>query len=325
MLHAPVKLIPAYKDYLWGGTKLADRYGKQSSTADILAESWELSTHKDGQSVIADGPFAGYTLRDYLSELGSNVLGHKAEAQDGELPILVKFMDARESLSIQVHPDNAYAQEHEGDSGKTEMWLILESEPGAFLYFGVKQAVTREALEQMIQRGDIDSALQRVPAKKGDIFFIPAGTIHAIGAGLVICEIQQSSNATYRLYDFDRVDSSGAKRELHLKRALDVAILIPQAINTAPELILCDSAQMHISLLRSCQYFSTYRYQLSDTSVTIHGSEESFLALVCLHGTAELYSDAGALDVSCGDSIFIPAQNAAYTLRGSCEFLIITL
>ena len=323
-MFSPVKLAPAFKEYLWGGEKLAGSYGKKSD-AKMIAESWELSTHKDGLSAIAEGPFAGYTLKRYIEELGVGILGNQAAAQGAELPILIKLIDAREALSIQVHPGDAYAKQREGDNGKTEMWLILESEPDAFLYCGVDREISREEMAQMVKSGDVESVLRRVPVKKGDVFFIPPGTIHAIGRGIVICEIQQCSNVTYRLYDFGRIDNAGNKRPLHLDKALDVAVLTPQALNTAPELVIYDGGTVQISLLRACGYFKTYRYHICDAQVRFRSSQESFLALVCLDGGGELVYEAGTMRIKKGESVFCPAQDAAYTVKGSCEFLLVTL
>ena len=323
-MHSPVKLAPAFKDYLWGGEKLADSYGKKSG-GKIIAESWELSTHKDGLSAIAEGPFAGQTLKQYIEGLGAGVLGNQAAGREAELPILIKLIDARQALSIQVHPGDDYAERWEGEYGKTEMWLVLESEPGAFLYCGVNRALSREEAERMVEGGEIEGALRRVPVNKGDVFFIPPGTIHAIGKGILICEIQQCSNVTYRLYDFGRTDAAGKERPLHLRKALDVAVLTPQALNTAPELVIYDSQAAEVSLLRACGYFKTYRYQIRDGQAGFRTSQESFAALVCIDGEGELVSEAGALPIKKGESVFCPAQEAAYTVKGSCAFLLVTL
>ncbi|SEO86593.1 type I phosphomannose isomerase catalytic subunit [Propionispora vibrioides] len=322
-MYKPVKLLPAYKDYLWGGTKLGTQYGKQSEK-DIIAESWELSIHEDGQSSIASGSYSGYTLEAYIKEVGVGCLGLKAKCFGNKLPILIKFIDAKDTLSIQVHPDNAYARANEGDSGKTEMWVILEHEPGACLYVGVNQMVTKEELRTAIQRGEIDTVLRKLPVHKGDVFFIPAGKIHAIGKGIVICEIQQCSNITYRLYDFDRLDVNGNKRSLHLQKALDVADVEPGILNTDPELTLSTTSEAVIQLLRSCRYFNTYRYRV-DSTVRFCSSQESFIALICLDGKAELRGTSGTLNFQKGETIFIPAQDDAFTVTGHCEFLAVTL
>ena len=184
---AIVKLAPAFKDYLWGGTKLKESYGKKTDL-DIVAESWELSTHPDGESVVTTGPYAGMKLSEYVNALGKDCLGTKGNAFEF-FPILIKFIDAKQPLSIQVHPDNEYALRVEKEYGKTEMWYVLDCEEGASLYFGVNKEVTKEEFARRIQDGTLLEILKKVPVHKGDVFFIKAGTIHAIGAGIQICEI----------------------------------------------------------------------------------------------------------------------------------------
>ena len=204
---AIVKLHPACKDYIWGGTKLKELYNKQTDM-DPLAETWELSTHKDGQSEVVTGDDAGKTLSQYIEDKGWKVLG--TECRDMKrFPVLIKFIDAKQPLSIQVHPDDEYAWRVEGEPGKTEMWYILDAEPDAFLYFGVKRHTDREEFRKAIEDGTVLDLLRAVPVHKGDVFFIKSGTIHAIGAGIQICEIQQNSNTTYRVYDFGRVGKEG--------------------------------------------------------------------------------------------------------------------
>ena len=226
-----VKLAPAYKDYLWGGTKLRTVYQKECDF-DIIAESWELSAHFAGQSTIADGKHKGLAFGAYLKAIGKEMLGWKCSSLE-RFPILVKFIDAREKLSVQVHPDDDYALVHEKQYGKNEMWYVVDALPGAGIYCGFKENVTKEQVEECLAFDEkagagedpehgILSLLNWIPAKKGDVFFIPAGTVHAIGAGMLVCEIQQSSDCTYRLYDYNRTDQFGMKRELHTKKALEV-------------------------------------------------------------------------------------------------------
>ncbi|MCL2221606.1 MAG: class I mannose-6-phosphate isomerase [Oscillospiraceae bacterium] len=324
----PVKLAPHYANYIWGGSVLETYYGKDGA-GDIIAESWELSTHKDGGSKIADGENAGKTLEQYLIDLeketGENPLGTKAKTKNGQLPILIKFIDARDDLSIQVHPGDEYAKINEGDNGKTEMWLILESEPGSYLYYGVSKKTTRSEIEEKIKTDDMETILRKVPVKKGEIYFIPAGTIHAIGKGIVICEIQQSSNVTYRLYDYGRTDKEGNKRPLHIKKGLDVATPEPQNLNTAPEQILDDSSVRQIALLRSCPYFTTYSYKLKNSTVDITGSKESFISIICIDGAGTIKAQSESFTIKKGETLFIPAGEQVYTVTGTNEFLTVTL
>ena len=225
--YTPVKLSPVFKDYLWGGTRLKTEFSKQSDMTP-LAESWELSAHKDGQSTVAEGEYAGLTLTAYLDTVGREVLGTNCEKYD-YFPLLIKLIDAKGDLSVQVHPSDEYALEHEGEYGKTEMWYILDCDEGAALYYGFKEDTTREAYEAAIREGRLTDILNRVPVKRGDVFFIPAGTVHAIGAGILICEIQQNSNTTYRVYDYNRRDKDGNLRPLHVEKALAVSDQIGRA------------------------------------------------------------------------------------------------
>ena len=213
----PFLLQPAGKDYLWGGNRLHTLFGKQLPLHP-LAETWECSTHPDGCSIVASGIDKGKTLAEVLQQ-HPEFLGTKTSAT-GDLPVLIKLIDAAKDLSVQVHPDDAYAQQYEHEpNGKTEMWYILEAEPGASLIYGFSKPMQPEQLDTCLKENTILSYLQKIPVKKGDVFLIPAGTVHAIGAGIVLAEIQQRSNLTYRLYDYNRTDATGKKRPLHVEKA----------------------------------------------------------------------------------------------------------
>jgi mannose-6-phosphate isomerase class I len=207
---AILKLKPACKDYIWGGHRLVDEYNV-SYDGEVCAEAWELSCHPDGPSVIMNGEYEGLTLQEYIDQNGWEVLGsHCRRFRD--FPILTKFIDARDNLSIQVHPGNGFALQNEGQYGKTEMWYVLDAEPGAFLYYGFRQEVSREELARRIQENTLLEVLNAVPVQKGDALFIESGTLHAIGKGILIAEIQQNSNVTYRVYDYGRVGKDGRSR-----------------------------------------------------------------------------------------------------------------
>lgn len=219
----PMLLRPSGKDYLWGGRRLNDEFEKNIDM-DPLAETWECSTHPDGASYVAEGEYAGQELAEVL-RLHPEYLGERHRGEDS-LPILIKFIDAKRDLSVQVHPTDEYAQEHEGGQlGKTEMWYVLDAGKDASLIYGLNQTCTKEEMRSAIANGTVTKYLQKVPIHKNDVFFIKPGTIHAIGAGALVAEIQESSNLTYRLYDYDRVDKNGKKRELHIEKALEVADL----------------------------------------------------------------------------------------------------
>ena len=239
------RLTPAMKDNLWGGTRLKSDYHKETDL-EILAESWELSTHPDGQSLID-----GVPLFDLVQQ-EPEVLGTKCPVKD--IPLLIKFIDAKQDLSIQVHPDDDYARRVEGDNGKTEMWYILDAEPNAFIYLGVKEELSKVAFQTSIEDLSVLDNLNLVPVKRGDIFLVRSGTLHAIGAGCLLIEIQERSNVTYRVFDFNRRDKNGKLRDLHIDKALEVTNLTPYEYKTREEAILHDDKNGAVELLRVLPY-----------------------------------------------------------------------
>lgn len=309
---AILQLKPSGKDYIWGGRKLADIYGKEM-TGDRLAETWELSCHPDGPSYIANGQDAGKTLSAYIAEKGKGVLGTNC-ARFADFPILIKFIDAKDNLSIQVHPDNTYALREEGQYGKTEMWYVVDAEEGAFLYYGFEEEISRAEFEKRISGDTLTEVLHKAPVHKGDIFFIEAGTIHAIGAGILIAEIQQNSNVTYRVYDFGRVGKDGKRRELHVERALDVTKRMPAVKD--------DTQYPHVA---DCDYFTVDKVVLDGQTFTeLRGvvTEESFLSILVLDGEGALTNAGESVAYKKGDSFFLPAGSGAYELTGRCDALV---
>jgi len=302
-----VKLAPVFKDYLWGGTKLRTQFGKNCDW-DKIAESWELSTHKDGMSVIAEGEYAGLTFPEYLAK--TNSAGKKAESFEF-FPILIKFIDAKDNLSIQVHPSDDYALKNENSFGKTEMWYILDCDEDAFIYYGFNREITREEYRERIENNTLLEVLNKVNVKKGDVYFIEAGTVHAIGAGNVICEIQQNSNLTYRVYDYDRRDKDGNPRELHIDKAIAVSALCE------PEPFKAENA----NTLASCKYFTVEKYSVCD-KISLPCDEDCFRSIIVTDGSGTIEAGGAVIDVKKGDSIFIPAQNGEYTVKGNCEIII---
>ncbi len=216
-----IKLKSVYQEYIWGGSKIHELLHKDTGTLPRVAESWEVSTHPAGKSIVENGAFRGKTLNEYFDQIGWGTAGRYA-ARNHQLPILIKYIDAKENLSIQVHPNDKYAKKHEGDNGKNEMWFVLAADEGAFIYLGFSRDVTKEEIKRRIADNTLEEVLNRVEVKPNEAFYIPAGTVHAIGAGCLICEVQQTSNVTYRIYDYGRTDESGKPRELHVKKALDV-------------------------------------------------------------------------------------------------------
>lgn len=316
-----VKLNPAFKDYLWGGVKLREKYGKQCDL-DIIAESWELSAHEAGESIIANGMCKGMSFREYLDNIGHDNLGWKY-SDTGEFPVLIKFIDARNPLSIQVHPDDDYALMYEDEYGKNEMWYILDCEEGAGIYCGFKQDTSASEVKERIENNTILDILNWIPVKKGDVYFIKAGTVHAIGGGIMICEIQQSSDCTYRLYDYDRVDKNGNKRELHIQKALDVLDYRryePQSFEGS----LRENDDFGSKLLAKCKYFQCESCNIHGTMpLTLNGS--SFKSVICVAGEGVITNESEKVEFKMGDSLFLPKNNCTVEIEGNCEIVITEL
>lgn len=306
------KLSPAYKGYIWGGDRLKKEFHK-SFSGPVLAESWELSCHPDGPSTISSGAYAGCSLPDYLAEQGTGALGTNCE-RFTDFPILIKLIDARQNLSVQVHPSDAYARSHENQNGKTEMWYVIDCEPDAFLYLGLKERVSREQFRQHIEENTLDQILNPVPVHKGDMFFIDAGTIHAIGKGIVIAEIQQNSNVTYRVYDYGRVGADGKPRDLHIEKALEVARLEPP----------CGSNRFG-GHLAECEYFTVDRFDIQAGTIQGTVTTDSFHSLLIVDGEGEVACGEEKQPVRKGDCLFLPADSGTYTVTGSLTMLRTTI
>ncbi|CDE81126.1 mannose-6-phosphate isomerase class I [Ruminococcus sp. CAG:353] len=311
----PIKLKPAFKDYLWGGTRLRDDFGKDCDF-DKIAESWELSCHKDGNSVVADGEFAGLTLAQYIEKEGKSVLGTNCEKFEN-FPILIKLIDAKDNLSVQVHPNNEYAQRVEGEYGKTEMWYVVDCDEGASLLYGFKHNITKEEFRERIENNTLLEVTNSVPVKKGDVFFIEAGTLHAIGKGILIAEIQQNSNTTYRIYDYGRVGADGKPRQLHIDKAVDVTNLCPAKPYPQSEPVDMDGWTK--KRLAKCEYFTVDVINV-DTSAALEADKSSFVNILVLDGGCVLSSEGNdAVELKKGDSVFIPAGLGKFELTGKCS------
>ena len=298
-----------------GGTRLIKEYNKNFNL-DKLAETWELSCHPDGLCTIAEGEFAGKTLSEYLDVVGKKVLGSKCEHME-QFPLLIKFIDAKNDLSIQVHPSDEYALKHEGQYGKTEMWYIMDCQPGAFIYYGFKEIISNEEFAERIQNKTLLEVLNKVEVKKGDVFFIEPGTIHAIGSGNLIAEIQQNSNVTYRVYDYGRVGADGKERELHIDKAKAVTKCIPPK-----------SDYDFGSHLVSCDYFTVDKFTLDGKSVKkMLGNVDntSFASVLVLDGKGIIRAGEEVVEVKKGDSIFMEAGTGEFEVEGELEMLITTV
>ena len=311
----PMKLTAPCKDYIWGGNRLREEYGKISD-ADKIAESWELSCHKDGESVIADGEFAGMTLTAFIEKAGREVLGSNCRRFE-YFPILIKLIDAKDNLSVQVHPDNEYAQRVEGEYGKTEMWYIVDCDPGAELLYGFKHKISKEEFERRIKDNTLLEVTNSVEVHKGDFFFIEAGTLHAIGKGILIAEIQQNSNTTYRIYDYGRVGADGKPRQLHIDKAVEVTELIPPKYPYKPMGNEEVKDGFTEQLLSKCEYFRVKKLIVSE-KCTLEAGSGSFNSILILDGNGEL----DGVKLKKGDSCFIPSGYGKYTFIGKAEIIV---
>ena len=315
-------LKPAGKDYIWGGTRLKDCFHKELFLTP-LAETWECSVHPDGFSFAASGEMKGRSLPEVLAA-HPEYLGTSPSVQGGGLHILVKLIDAKDNLSVQVHPDDAYAFENEGgQEGKTEMWYVVDAEPGAQLVFGLNRMMTQEHLRASLEKGTVESCLHWVPVRKNDVFFIPAGTIHAIGRGVLVAEIQQSSNLTYRLYDYGRLGRDGRPRALHIDKALAVADLSGAQNPRQPMRVLRYRRGFAEESLCQCRYFQVDRCLLNGEGVVLAPLPESYRVMLCLEGAGCLYEGDEPVHFHKGDTLFIPATATELEISGGAEFLLV--
>jgi mannose-6-phosphate isomerase class I/mannose-6-phosphate isomerase-like protein (cupin superfamily) len=322
---AIVKLSPYLKECIWGGTRLR-KLGKKLNGRRNIGESWELSTHPDGESTIAEGKYAGKTLSRYIDIIGKDKLGWKAQAFN-RFPLLIKFIDAHESLSIQVHPDDEYAFPNENEYGKNEMWYIVSATKDAFIYAGFNREVTREEVERRVADKTIEQILRKIPVQAGQTYFLRAGTVHAIGKGCLVCEIQQSSNITYRLYDYDKVGKDGCKRPLHVKKALDVL----RYQSSMGDIVRREQRFFYYrnglkEVLGKCKYFSAVRYEAMQL-LTLNADYSSFVALVVLEGRGKLTvgKEKGGMRFKKGDTFFGIAKEYTFRSFGKISVIAVTL
>ena len=294
-----VLMEPAFKDNLWGGTRLRDVYGKKCDY-DIVAESWELSTHKAGQSIVATGKNKGLMLGEYINRFGRGILGWKCDPYE-RFPLLIKFIDSRESLSIQVHPGDDYALQKEDEYGKNELWYVVDCEPESYLYCGFSRDTDEAEVRRRIEDGTLTEILNKIPVKKGDSYFIENGTVHAIGPGVLICEIQQSSNVTYRLYDYQRRDKYGELRELHIDKAMEVTNFHEKDMEAAKTM--------------ECKYFSIEK-SMFDGEVSFNLDDSSFRAFVVLEGSGQVSCGEESLAYRPADCFFVPAGKKTVVFHG---------
>ena len=314
------KMHPAYKDYLWGGDTLVKKYGKDS-TYDITAESWELSAHPDGASNIVGGVFDGMAFDHFIRTYGDKVCGWKSKTFD-RFPVLIKFIDARNALSVQIHPNDDYAFPVENEFGKNEMWYVMDAKPDSFLYCGLSRECSKEEIRERIANTTLTEVLNKVSVKPGDVVFVPAGTIHAIGAGILICEIQQNSNCTYRMYDYGRRDKNGNLRELHVDKAMDVVNVDPYM----PELSGFSDAVTTASgstakVLSRCKYFQVTDYKIPEHEI-IQVDDSSFKSIIVLEGDCKIRCGEEEYMAKPGESFFVSAGRKRVHVEGKCEIIV---
>lgn len=310
----PLKFDPIYKDKIWGGKKLKSLLNKNFEPLPNCGESWEISGVKGNESVVANGPLKGKSLPELIREYKGQLTGEKVyQASGEEFPLLVKFLDANEDLSIQVHPDDEQARARHGSLGKTEMWYIFQADENARLIAGFNRDLTKEEYLKYFHEGKLEDILNKEAVRAGDVFFIPAGRVHTIGKGICIAEIQQTSDITYRIYDFDRVDDQGRKRELHVEEALDVLDFKSYPEYKSP---YEDEAGKPVRLV-DCDYFTTNKIVLDRVLERDYHAIDSFALYICFEGRFSLDYGVGELEVSKGESILVPAAIKNTTLKPS--------
>ncbi len=312
----PLLLKGAVKDYIWGGSRLKSEFGFETDT-EKAAEAWVFSCHKDGECTVKNGEFAGKTLTEVVSKWGSAALGKNAEKFE-YFPLLIKLIDAKDRLSVQVHPDDRYALKNEGEYGKTEMWYVVDAEEDAKLIYGFNRKIDKAEFERRIKNNTLSEVCNFVPAKKGDIFFISAGTLHAIGKGLLIAEIQQNSNTTYRVSDYGRLGADGKPRPLHIDKAIAVTKTCPtkEEYGNVGEMTLYPFGL--VRTLSECEFFTAELLSLDGNAGMCE--QDSFLSLLVTEGNAILSYPDGNIHLKKGDSLFIPA-GLRFALSGKAEII----
>ena len=308
----PLKFETVLKEKVWGGDALVTRFNKRATESHSIGESWELSAVTDNQSVVRNGFLAGNNIEELIEVYMGDITGDSIFEKFGnEFPLLIKFIEAREDLSIQVHPNNDLARKRHNAYGKTEMWYILESKPGSKIYTGFKDGVTKEAYEEAVRKGSTDKLLNVETADPGDAFFTPAGRVHAIGAGIVLVEIQQTSDITYRIFDWNRKNTGKEKRELHTDLALDAIdfkqsgknkIRLEKVINKSENIV-------------SCEFFNTDVIRFNRPLEKEYYSNDSFVVYICIEGEFFICWDSNSDKVTKGETVLLPAMIKEVTLK----------
>ena len=316
----PIRFEPIFRSYIWGGDRLASQLGKKPPGTGIWAESWEIVDHREGESMVAEGAFAGWSLRQLIESFPNEIIG--LDAPNDRFPLLLKYLDCQRVLSVQVHPDDDYgAKMTQPDRGKTEAWYVIDAEPDAKLYAGLKKGVDRQALASAIENGETESCLHVLSPKPGDCVFIPAGTVHALGEGLLVAEIQQASDCTFRLFDWDRVDKDGQPRQLHIEQALDVIdfergpvefVSSPKSVSKEPRtLVACDKFTLQ-------EFSQPGTYELPSMQLAI---------ITVPIGQAVVKAGPNAVSLDRGQTVLVPfaCQSTTLELPPDTTVLVSTL
>ncbi|UMB54961.1 class I mannose-6-phosphate isomerase [Lutibacter sp. A64] len=321
MLNYPIKFQPILKDKIWGGDKLINKLNKKSDLKDI-GESWEISDVKGDVSIVENGALKGKSLKELLETYTVDLLGKNNFANFGtNFPLLIKFIDAKQDLSVQVHPNDALSKKRHNSFGKTEMWYIMQADEGSRLILGFNKTIDADTYVKLLEEKKIMSVLNDVPVKKGDAFFIETGTVHAIGAGIVLAEIQQTSDITYRIYDFDRVDDAGNERELHTELAVD-ALNFSDEIDTVRTYT---SEKNKLNNVVKCEYFKTNFIPVAQELELDYATADSFVIFMCVEGGGIITVNGKSETINFGETVLVPATTKNVTIKGTCNLLEVTV
>lgn len=316
IIQAPITFKPYFKSVIWGGNKICD-YKGISRTMQNIGESWEISAVPGHVSVVEGGAYSGQTLAELIERFGAQLLGDRVfDRYEGKFPLLVKLIDANDNLSVQVHPDDKLAKLRHDSLGKTEMWYIISADNDAKIYSGLSEQITPEIYEEKVADGTFSNVLASHDSRPGDVFFLPAGRVHAIGAGNLLAEIQESSDITYRIFDYNRTDAAGNTRELHTGLAKDAIdyMVYPDYKSETPATNVADAE------IVSCQHFKVRRIIVSDTS-DLEFDKDSFTVIMCISGTATVKFQSGKLTLSSGHTILLPAALNHITVEGNATLI----
>lgn len=309
-----LKLKPIFKDYIWGGNRLREEFGFESEY-DIMAEGWMLAARNDGENTVIGGQFDGQPFSKVIND-NPDYLGANGR-QFPFFPLLIKLIDAKNDLSVQVHPDDKYAMKAAGEFGKTECWYILDCDEDAELIFGFNKEISKEEFRKSIEEGTFLQYVNREKVKKGDLFFIEAGTLHAIGKGILLAEIQQNSNLTYRVYDYGRLGADGKPRPLHIENAIDVTDCVPPKADAKGAGVPKEFNGFTKQALIKCDLFTVEKYT-AHGGFTLTADDTSFLSLLVTDGSGKI----GDFEVKKGDSLFVPASFGEFGLSGNFDVIV---